>query len=128
MKGQVTRQLSKEKEKVWSPHFHQKILILCRCGEEKSFWAIKTFVFCSTIALHCFADNKGESRPKEGNISNQCSECTPFSEKCLFSDRCDEEPEMTRDSLLDGCLLVQAAGRAVLWLQPGKDTRRVTRC
>ena len=43
-------------------------------------------------------------------------------EKCLFSDRCDEQPEMTRDSLLDGCLLVQAAGHAVLWLQPGKDT------
>ena len=38
---------------------------------------------------------------------------------------------MTRDSLLNGCLLVQADGRvglAVLWLRPGKDTRHVSVC
>ena len=38
---------------------------------------------------------------------------------------------MTRDSLLNGCLFVQAGGRvglAVLWLCPGKDTRHVSVC
>ena len=76
IRGQVTRQLSKEKEKSGADTFTKKVSISClaprrRCGEEKSFWAIKTFVFCSTIALHCFADNKRESQPREGNISNQ---------------------------------------------------------
>ena len=43
-----------------------KILILALCGEEKSFWAIKTFVFCSTAVLHC--DNKRDFQPKEHNL------------------------------------------------------------
>ena len=98
----------KGKGKVCSRHFYQKppkkmlCLILCvilapRRGEEKSFWAIKTFVFCSTIALHCSADNKRDFHPKEHNISNQNTtkpkRYSFLSVQCLFSEEVRRRPK-----------------------------------
>ena len=125
--------------KVWSRHFFQKSLDLVSCSSppplrwREKFCAIKTFVFCSTIALHCFADNKRESQPKEGNISNQMppnhlkNALLSLWSVCFL--RRWREPKMTRDSLpsMDVCWF-RRAGHAVLWLRPGKDTRHVTCC
>ena len=138
IKGQVTRQLSKEKEKSGADTF-TKNLDLVSCSSppplrwREKFCAIKTFVFCSTIALHCFADNKRESQPKEGNISNQMppnhlkNALLSLWSVCFL--RRWREPKMTRDSLpsMDVCWF-RRAGHAVLWLRPGKDTRHVTCC
>ena len=139
IKGQVTRQLSKEKEKSGADTFSKKSLDLVSCSSpppplrwREKFCAIKTFVFCSTIALHCFADNKRESQPKEGNISNQMPPnhlknalLSLWSVCFLWRWREPKWPEIL--SSMDVCWF-RRAGHAVLWLRPGKDTRHVTWC
>ena len=112
-------------------------LILCdilapRRSEEKSFWAIKTFVFCSTLALHCSAaDNKRDFHPQDHNISNQMAKHqgdTLFSLRSVFVFRgCEDAAKMTRDSLASiGVCWFRRAGHAALWLRPGKDTRHMS--